>query len=354
MEESKQKITIMDVARLAGVSKGTVDRVLHNRGEVSRKSEEKVRKVIAELGYEPNLYASLLASKKKHSIACLLPEYEKGEYWERIKEGLDKSEDRLRQFNVQLELFSYEQYSTDSFKDACNALIESEPSAVILPPLFKNDTRLFTSDLVKKEIPYIFIDTKIEDDGYFAYFGMPMYQSGYLCAHLLTDRMKEEEVKEVALVRIQRDKARQSDPTINRRAGFMDYLSEHYPNCIINNIFINPSSPEETECILNEYFKEHEFKFVVMLNSRIHLISDFLPQAKRSGNTRVVGFDDLEKNMHALHAGDIDILITQHTENQSFNAVQCLIDYLLMHKAPAKKDNFMHMDILTRLNSDYY
>ena len=46
MEE--KKITIFDVAARAGVSKGTVDRVLHNRGEVSRKSAEKVRKAIEE------------------------------------------------------------------------------------------------------------------------------------------------------------------------------------------------------------------------------------------------------------------------------------------------------------------
>ena len=52
MEE--KKITIFDVAEKAGVSKGTVDRVLHNRGEVSRKSAEKVRKAIEELNYEPN------------------------------------------------------------------------------------------------------------------------------------------------------------------------------------------------------------------------------------------------------------------------------------------------------------
>ena len=36
-EETNKKITIADVAKLAGVSKGTVDRVLHDRGGVSRK-----------------------------------------------------------------------------------------------------------------------------------------------------------------------------------------------------------------------------------------------------------------------------------------------------------------------------
>ena len=34
------KITVKDIARLSGVSKGTVDRVLHNREGVSRKSKK--------------------------------------------------------------------------------------------------------------------------------------------------------------------------------------------------------------------------------------------------------------------------------------------------------------------------
>ena len=44
MNNEGNKVTINDVAKAAGVSKGTVDRVLHNRGEVSRKSKEKVLK----------------------------------------------------------------------------------------------------------------------------------------------------------------------------------------------------------------------------------------------------------------------------------------------------------------------
>ena len=67
-----EKVTINDVARAAGVSKGTVDRVLHNRGEVSAKSREKVLKVIEELGFKPNLYASLLASQKEIVINCII------------------------------------------------------------------------------------------------------------------------------------------------------------------------------------------------------------------------------------------------------------------------------------------
>ncbi len=50
--------TIKDIARMAGVSAGTVDRVLHNRGDVSAASLEKVRKVLDEINYSPTCLPS--------------------------------------------------------------------------------------------------------------------------------------------------------------------------------------------------------------------------------------------------------------------------------------------------------
>lgn len=72
MKSLPDKIRIKDIARLANVSTGTVDRVLHNRGEVSAKSREKVEKVLKEINYQPNIYASALASKKKIHICYII------------------------------------------------------------------------------------------------------------------------------------------------------------------------------------------------------------------------------------------------------------------------------------------
>ena len=79
MKSLPDKIRIKDIARLANVSTGTVDRVLHNRGEVSAKSREKVEKVLKEINYQPNIYAPALASKKRYTLVTLLPESNEGE-----------------------------------------------------------------------------------------------------------------------------------------------------------------------------------------------------------------------------------------------------------------------------------
>ena len=112
----KQNTTILDVARLAGVSKGTVDRVLHNRGEVSAKSAEKVREAVRQLNYEPNLYASLLASRKECTIACIIPSHHPGEYWEKIHQGLELGHSDVASMGVNVRIFIYDQYNPKSFR----------------------------------------------------------------------------------------------------------------------------------------------------------------------------------------------------------------------------------------------
>ena len=69
---------------------------------------------------------------------------------------------------------------------------------------------------------------------------------------------------------------------------------------------------------------------------------------------RVVGFDNLAANIAALRRGTVSALIAQHPDEQVRLAIDALADTLLLKKAPARRDNFMHMDILTRYNVEYY
>jgi DNA-binding LacI/PurR family transcriptional regulator len=71
-----KKVTIADIARLAGVSHMTVSRVLNEKGLVARNTEERVRKVIEEVGYQPNLIARSLTSKQSMLIGVSIPRTE--------------------------------------------------------------------------------------------------------------------------------------------------------------------------------------------------------------------------------------------------------------------------------------
>ena len=83
-------VTIKDVAALAGVSPSTVSRTCKNNPSISEETKERVRKTMAELGYEPNFQASNLASQNSRTIGIILPAsakevYENSFYLEAIQ-----------------------------------------------------------------------------------------------------------------------------------------------------------------------------------------------------------------------------------------------------------------------------
>lgn len=63
---------IDDVAKLAGVSKMTVSRVINGADNVKEETVQKVRWAIKELDYRPNMVAKSLATHRTHTIACVV------------------------------------------------------------------------------------------------------------------------------------------------------------------------------------------------------------------------------------------------------------------------------------------
>lgn len=65
--------TIVDVAKLAGVTPTTVSRVINNRGYISEKTRNKVYEAMDELGYQPNEIARSLTKQKSNTIGVIVP-----------------------------------------------------------------------------------------------------------------------------------------------------------------------------------------------------------------------------------------------------------------------------------------
>ena len=73
----KEKIDSADIARLAGVSRATVSRVINKKGVVTPETTEKVMKVIQRYAYTPNLQAQVLAGKHSNTIGLFFTTYSK-------------------------------------------------------------------------------------------------------------------------------------------------------------------------------------------------------------------------------------------------------------------------------------
>lgn len=76
MTQQAQRVTIKDVADVAGVSVATVSKVINGRYGVAARTSERVLEVISDLGYESSLVARSLRSHRTNVIGILVAEFE--------------------------------------------------------------------------------------------------------------------------------------------------------------------------------------------------------------------------------------------------------------------------------------
>jgi len=352
MEKSNSKIRIKDIAELAGVSEGTVDRVIHKRGDVSAKSMEAVKKVLEEINYTPNLIARSLASKKQFHFICLFPEHKSGDYWQSVSNGFDLAAEEFVHYNVRVEKRYFNQFDIQSFISVYGEVLEIKPDAVFLPPIFRDETLKFTSELTQLQIPFSFIDSLIEETNFVTYYGQHSFQSGYIAAKLLLNSISENE--KVLIIRTKRNGA-VSNQTIYRHNGFMQYVKDEK---LINkleliNIEFNDDNENSNLDVLRNVFTNHtNIKAAITFNSKVYRLAKYI-EVLKCKDVRIIGYDLLDQNVSYLKQGVISYLIAQRPDKQAYYTVRDMCKELIF-KQEVSKINYVPIDILMKENIDYF
>lgn len=346
-----QNYTIKDIAQMAGVSAGTVDRVLHNRGDVSQKSKEKVQKVLDEINYQPNVFAIGLAAKKKYTITCMIPYYVEHDYWHSVAIGIERARQELRPFNVSVDYLHYKHGDRKSYQDACQKIEKSNTDALLLAPNFREDTLSMLAYLKDKNIPFAFIDFDIEEAKALKYIGQDSYKSGYIAAKIL---MRNYQQGQELILFLNNNKDNPAEIQMKRRLeGFMKYISEEHKDIAIHEVILNKNNPEKNNEILSDFFRKHpKATLGAVFNSRVYQVGHYL-QEKGQNMTGLIGYDLLRNNTELLKSGEVTYLIGQRPGLQGYCGVKTLCDNIVFKKSvePLK---YMPIDILIKENIDFY
>ena len=70
---SKPKITITEISKIAGVSKTTVSRVLNNKPDVDSETRQKILSLIEQFDYQPNAFAKAISLQKTNHVGLIIP-----------------------------------------------------------------------------------------------------------------------------------------------------------------------------------------------------------------------------------------------------------------------------------------
>lgn len=347
-----EKIRIKDIAERAGVSVGTVDRVLHQRPNVSKPAREKVEKALKEMNYQPNMYASALAYNKSYNFYVMLPKHEQVAYWEEIEEGVKMAEQALRDFHVAVTIVYYDRFDDETFTQVADDSLAQAPDGIVVVPADLEVTRNFTDKLHEAKIPFVMLDSYMPDLKPLAFFGQDSFSSGYFAARMLMLIANKE--REILLMKITKNGRVVSKQQDNREVGFRHYMRDHYPEIRILELDLPVDvSREDYDRRLEPFFDAHPaIHHCITLGSKAHVVGDFLLRTNRR-DIQIMGYDMVGKNAECLRQGSISFLIAQHAYQQGYSSIDTLFNAIVLKKKVTPV-NYMPIELLTRENVDFY
>lgn len=348
---ASDKIRIKDIAVRAGVSVGTVDRVLHERPNVSKEAREKVEKALAEMDYQPNMYASALAYNKSYKFHLLIPRHENEAYWDEIEEGANEAVRRRRDFGISLTISYYERFTPSSFTRAARESMKEQPDGIVIVPSTLEATQQFTNQLHQLQIPFILLDSYMPDLKPLAFFGQDSFKSGYYAARMLMLIAAKE--KEIMLMKLLKDGQVGSKQQMNRETGFRHYMADHFPKTKIIEVALPWDKPETYEGTLEAFFKKHpDIHHCITFNSKAHIVGEFLQKSNRR-DVQIMGYDMVPKNAECVRQGSISFLVAQHAYMQGYACIFTLFNAIVMKKE-VNPINYMPIELLSQENIEFY
>jgi LacI family transcriptional regulator len=332
---------------MAKVSVGTVDRVIHKRGEVSSESFKKVMAILEKTGYKPNLIARTLGNHKTFKLVALLPDASQDEYWKMAYEGVLKAEKNWSQYGVVIHVIFFDMYDKRSFKKCFKSAIKLVPDGILTAPIFYQEAIDLFQVCKSKKIPFAVFNNNIPKTGSLTFIGQDLYESGMVGAELL--HIDQKQPGTYAILHIY-DDIHNSLHLSEKEKGFKNYFKHvKSQKCNVLSVDLNLKHEPTLEKELNQLLNVADLKGILVTTSKgASIVSKMLEEHGKNG-IRMVAYDLLEQNVFYLKKGIIDFLINQNSRRQAFTGITQLANHLVFKKELASHYHFP-LEIIVRSN----
>lgn len=335
--------TIKEIAELAGVSRGTVDRVLNNRGSVNPATAALVRDIARQLDYKPNRAGIALAAQRRNlKLGVLL--FDTGNlFFEDVWKGVLEKSEELAGYNCTV-LTRKVGFSARAQAEAIAELESCQIDGLVLSPF--NDALIAQQidQLAGRGIPVITTNTDIHNSRRLAFVGSDFYRCGQTAAGLM--RLMTKGDTNVGIITGSSQVLCHTD----RIQGFCDTVAASYP-CIhvtetIENSDDEFESYDKTLDLLNRHPEINALYFTA---GGVYGGCRAVLTASRK-DIRIIAYDKIPTTRELVEKDVISATICQQPTVQGSRPLQLLFDYLMTGEKPEKEYYYTAVDIRIREN----
>ncbi len=336
--------TIKDIADLAGVSRGTVDRVLNNRGAVSPETAEKVLEIVRALDYRPNKAGiALAAQKKKYRIGVILFS-EHNPFFDEVMEGVRKKAAELQDYGITT-ITRRVEFDAGAQLAAIDELTAAGIHGLMLAPYNHMRIQKKIDELIKNRIPVVTVNTDIGGSRRMAYVGSDYFQGGCTAAGLFA-LMTTGDVK-LGIITGSSNVLCHTE----RVKGLKDTLFASYPRIRIAEILENHDDEFESYTLTRQLLSRHpDLTALFFAAAGVH---GGCRAVEESGlRPKIITFDEVPTTLEMLKKGIISATISQQPDRQGSRSLDLLFEYLTAGTVPEKEQYFVEHSI--RIREQYW
>jgi LacI family transcriptional regulator len=345
---ASKKPTIQMVADLAGVSRGTVDRVLNNRSHVRPEICEKVMVALTETGYltpRHNYQKTILSQNfMPLKLGVLLPNWSGHFKWEIIR-GIESAQIELSDFNVKIIMEESQTDIPDNIIQKIDSLLNQGAQGIALCTINDISIERKISELHEAKIPVITYNSDIPNSKRLCFVGQDYNKSGRIAAELINKCVPTTGKILTAVGNLEFDGHRA------RLNGFITRMEEiGIPEDQITVIETYNDYPLTFRKVQEALLKDEEIVAIYMANRSVAGCINAIKSVEKKGNIHVVCHDISEHTKSFLINGDIDFSISQDLFHQGYLPLMYLRDCLHKNIVPKNPDTNTNISIICSQN----
>lgn len=329
------KPTIRDVAKEANVSIGTVDRVLHNRGGVSSKTEITVKKVVERLNYKPSKIAQALAmNKKKIKLGVIYPDFECF-FWDEVYRGIKETQKNFEPYGVEIITKNMNTYNYQEQLEILEYFQNIGVNGIVMVPCHPSKLNRKIEDMFKQGIPIVHFVSDAPNSKKICFVGLDDNKSGILAGKLMGLYLREK--GDVAVIGVHRDVL-----CIEKRiSGFVKKINNDYPD--INIVEIHSVSDDirdnfskyqyrVTKLAENIIVNTPELNGIYVTNSLTSCVGNVVLKHNKTNKIKIIGHENSSEIRALLNKRVISATIYQNQFKEVILALNFLYEYITTNK----------------------
>lgn len=319
-------VTLKEIAAAAGVSIGTVDRALHNRGRVNPQVAERIRTIAKQLNYHTNKVAQSLAIRSKNIKIAIVLHIAQNDFFDEVIQGIQKASNEIYDFGVTTEIFRCQDFDADDQLRQIDLAVNWGANAIVLVPIGDQKIVQRLQQLHEQEIPVVFLTALLQDAPCFSAVHCDYARSGRIGGQLLH------------LVSGGKGNVLAFSPSFSmlghrqRMEAFVNYLAENCVNLYLIKVTELPNDSFDDYHITSEILKAYPQADCIIYCGSTRAGLKAIREAGRPIHS--VFYDFTPATREGMLSGMIDASIVQTPLEQGYRSVMILFDYLISNIKP--------------------